>query len=183
MTGVGGWSEEDLAQYLATGHATNHGTASGPMGEAVDISLSKLMPSDIRALVTYVRSIPPIAASDFPAVRTEVADATPWSGADVTADSLGKQVFAGACAGCHGWTGTSPVMDRATLIGSRALNDPTAVNVVQMVLSGSPAGMPAFGAAYSDAEIAAVANYVTARFGAKASAVTARKVAHLRTTT
>ena len=74
-------------------------------------------------------------------------------------------------------------MDRATLIGSRALNDPTAVNVVQMVLSGSPAGMPAFGAAYSDAEIAAVANYVTARFGAKASAVTARKVAHLRTTT
>jgi mono/diheme cytochrome c family protein len=183
MTGVGGWSEEDLAQYLATGHATNHGTASGPMGEAVDISLSKLTPSDIRALVAYARSIPPIAASDFPAVRTEVADATPWSGADVTADSLGKQVFAGACAGCHGWTGTSPVMDRATLIGSRALNDPTAVNVVQMVLSGSPAGMPAFGAAYSDAEIAAVANYVTARFGAKASAVTARKVAHLRTTT
>jgi mono/diheme cytochrome c family protein len=80
-------------------------------------------------------------------------------------------------------------MDRATLIGSRAINDPTAVNVVQMVLNGSPAGsssttgMPAFGADYSDAEIAAVANYVTARFGAKASAVTARTVAHLRTTT
>jgi mono/diheme cytochrome c family protein len=188
-TGVGAWSDEGLAQYLATGHATNHGTASGPMGEAVDLSLSKLMPSDIRALVTYVRSIPPIASSDFPAVRTKVAAATPWSGADVSADSLGKQVFAGACAGCHGWTGTSPLMDRATLVGSRAVNDPTAVNVVQTVLSGSPAGsssttgMPAFGADYSDAEIAAVANYVTARFGAKASAVTARTVAHLRTTT
>jgi mono/diheme cytochrome c family protein len=78
-------------------------------------------------------------------------------------------------------------MDRAALIGSRAINDPTALNVVQMVLNGSSAGssspMPAFGADYSDAEIAAVANYVTARFGAKASAVTARMVAHLRTTT
>ena len=189
IAGVGTWSDEDLAQYLATGHATNHGTASGPMGEAVDLSLSKLIRSDIRALVTYVRSIPPIASSEFPAVRTELADATPWSGGDVSADSLGKQVFAGACSGCHGWTGTSPLMERATLVGSRAINDPTAVNVVQMVLNGSPAGsssttgMPAFGAGYSDAEIAAVANYVTARFGAKASAVTARKVAHLRTTT
>ena len=183
MTGVGAWSDDDLAQYLAAGHAANHGTASGPMGEAVDLSLSRLVPSDIRALVTYIRSIPPIASSDFPAVRTKAADAIPWSGAEVSTESLGKQVFAGACAGCHGWTGASPLVDRATLVGSRAVNDPTAVNVVQMVLSGSAGGMPAFGAAYSDAEIAAVANYVTARFGAKASTVTARKVAYLRTTT
>ena len=189
MTGIGAWSDEGVAQYLASGHAATHGTASGPMGEAIELSLSKLMPSDIRALVTYVRSIPPIASPGFPAVRTEVADATPGSGSDVSADSLGKRVFAGACSGCHGWTGTSPLMDRATLIGSRAINYPTAVNVVQMVLNGSPAssssinGMPAFGAGYSDAEIAAVANYVTARFGAKASTVTARTVAHLRTTT
>jgi len=188
MTGIGAWSDEGLAQYLTTGHAANHGTASGPMGEAIELSLSKLMPSDIRALVTYVRSIPAIASADFPAVRTEVADATPGSGADVREDSLGKRVFAGACSGCHGWSGTSPLMDRATLVGSRAINDPTAVNVVQVVLNGSPAGspsstgMPGFGSGYSDAEIAAVANYVTARFGAKASAVTARTVAHLRTT-
>jgi mono/diheme cytochrome c family protein len=40
--------------------------------------------------------------------------------------------------------------------------------------------MPAFGGAYSDAEIAALANYVTARFGAKASQVTAQDVAELR---
>jgi mono/diheme cytochrome c family protein len=40
--------------------------------------------------------------------------------------------------------------------------------------------MPAFGHAYSDGEIAAVANYVTARFGAKDSSLTARDVAELR---
>ena len=40
--------------------------------------------------------------------------------------------------------------------------------------------MPAFGRAYSDDEIAAVANYVTARFGSKASQITARDVTELR---
>ena len=40
--------------------------------------------------------------------------------------------------------------------------------------------MPAFGQAYSDAEIAAVANYVTARFGAQPSTLTAADVAQLR---
>jgi mono/diheme cytochrome c family protein len=189
--GVGAWSDESLVQYLSTGHAAGHGTASGPMAEAVDSSLSKLTPGDIRALVAYVRSIPPLTSPDFPAVRTQVANTSPssGSGADVRAGLPGEEVFAGACAGCHSWTGTSPLMERATLIGSRSVNDPTAENVVQMVLNGSPGdgrgspGMPGFGSAYSDAEIAALANYVTARFGAKASAVTPRTVAHLRTTT
>jgi mono/diheme cytochrome c family protein len=189
MSGVGAWSDDGLAQYLATGHAASHGTASGPMGEAVDASLSKLTPSDISALVIYLRSIPPIASPKFPAVRTELAAEAPRSGTDMSADTLGKQLFAGACAGCHGWAGTSPVMDRATLIGARAINDASAINIVQIVLNGSAVGssgttgMPAFGAGYSDAEIAALANYVTGRFGAKASAVTPRTVAHLRTTT
>jgi mono/diheme cytochrome c family protein len=40
--------------------------------------------------------------------------------------------------------------------------------------------MPAFGHAYTDDEVAAVANYVTARFGAKPSNVTASQVAELR---
>ena len=42
--------------------------------------------------------------------------------------------------------------------------------------------MPAFGDAYSDAEIAAAANYVTERFGAAGSGPTAEKIASLRLT-
>jgi mono/diheme cytochrome c family protein len=40
--------------------------------------------------------------------------------------------------------------------------------------------MPAFGEAYSDTEIAAVANYVTARFGAEPSRLSAQDVARFR---
>jgi mono/diheme cytochrome c family protein len=43
---------------------------------------------------------------------------------------------------------------------------------------GTPA-MPKFAPAYDDLEIAAVANYVTARFGAKPSALTAADVRKL----
>jgi mono/diheme cytochrome c family protein len=42
--------------------------------------------------------------------------------------------------------------------------------------------MPAFGEGYSDAEIAAAANYVTARFGAEGSRLTPENVAALRLT-
>ncbi len=188
-SGVGAWTEEDLSRYLATGHAAGHGTASGPMGEAVDFSLSQLTPSDISALVTYLRSIPAIGAVEFPAVRTEVAHAGSGSGTAAETDSLGRQVFAGACSGCHGSTGASPLMERAALTGARAVNDPTALNALQIMLNGSAAGssgapgMPAFGAGYSDAELAAVANYLTATFGARGSTVTADTVAHLRDST
>jgi len=104
-----------------------------------------------------------------------------------TADARGKMVFEGACVSCHGWTGESPISLFATLTGSRTVNDPSAINVAQIVISGTrrhtPANavsMPAFGRAYSDDEIAAVANYVTARFGSKASQITARDVTELR---
>ncbi len=55
-TGVGAWSDDDLVSYLSIGHADGHGTASGPMGEAVDHSLSYLAQQDIRAVVTYLRT-------------------------------------------------------------------------------------------------------------------------------
>jgi mono/diheme cytochrome c family protein len=79
------------------------------------------------------------------------------------------------------------VIPYATLTGVRSVNDPTATNVVQVILSGAHrhasdarATMPAFGAAYSDVEIASLANYVTARFGAQPSALTAQDIAMLR---
>jgi mono/diheme cytochrome c family protein len=39
--------------------------------------------------------------------------------------------------------------------------------------------MPAFGKSYSNEDIAALANYVTARFGAAKSSVTAEEVARI----
>jgi mono/diheme cytochrome c family protein len=187
LSGVGAWSDAELTQYLATGHAAGRGVASGPMGEAVDLSLSHLTPSDIAALVTYLRTIPAIASADQPATAQRLAPATHKLGVAVAGDPKGKRIFEGACVSCHSWTGQGSLTPWATLTGVRAVNDPTATNVAQMVISGSNrrtasglSYMPAFGRAYTDDEVAAVANYVTARFGAQPSRVTAKQVAELR---
>ena len=81
-SGIGAWSDDELAQYLATGHAEARGTASGPMGEAVDQSLSKMAPEDVHALIAFVRSVPP-QSSDLPAPRTTPAPASHREGVAV----------------------------------------------------------------------------------------------------
>jgi mono/diheme cytochrome c family protein len=185
-SGVGSWSDADLAHYLSVGHADGRGTAAGPMGEAVDESLSYLKASDVAAIVTYLRTVPGVSTSDLPEPKQSSAPAL-FADDAASSESHGKAVYEGACAGCHGWTGVSPVIPFATLTGTRGINDPTAINVAQVIIgggqrhvSGDSNNMPAFGSTYTDAEIASVANYVTARFGAKGSDLTAAKVAKLR---
>jgi mono/diheme cytochrome c family protein len=187
-TGIGGWTDDEVFAYLAKGHAMGRGTAAGPMGEAVDQSFAQMVPADIRALVSYVRSVPPVMSSE-PATIAPPAPASPKEGGAI-ADVAGRKVFEEACASCHNWTGVSPISPFATIAGARAVNDPTATNVAQIVISGTmrhtPKGiisMPAFGSAYSDAEIAAVANYVTGRFGSASSHLTEKDVAELRSET
>ena len=187
-SGVGDWSDADLGKYLAVGHADRHGSAAGPMGEAVDKSLDYLTPGDIASMVVYLRSVPPRATSDLPAPKLTPAPGSHKEGVAANFDPRGKAIFERECVSCHGWTGVSPVTGFATLTGARAVNDPTATNVAQVVISGARrtagggAFMPAFGQAYSNDEIAAVANYVTARFGAETSKIVATDVAKLRET-
>jgi mono/diheme cytochrome c family protein len=182
--GVGAWSDADLASYLSIGHADGRGTASGPMGEAVDESLSHLKPSDITAMVAYLRTVPSVA-SDLAEPRSTPPATARLDASD--SNTHGKEVYEGACAGCHGWTGASPVLPFATLLGTRSVNDPSGNNVAQVIIHGGerhllidPDNMPDFGSTYSDVEIAAVANYVTARYGVKASDLTAERIAKLR---
>jgi mono/diheme cytochrome c family protein len=185
-SGLGTWSDDDLSHYLAIGHADGRGTAAGPMGEAIDESLSHLKSADIAAIVNYLRTVRSESSADLPEPKAAPAPGLQADNMD-QGDPRGKQVYEGACAGCHGWTGVSPVIPFASLTGTRSINDPTANNVAQVIIAGAQRhyaidsnNMPAFGATYSDAEIASVANYVTARYGAKGSDLTADKVAKLR---
>ena len=98
--------------------------------------------------------------------------------------------ISGRFVACHNWTGVSALTPYATIVGARAVNDRSATNVAQIVISGTKrstaqgdASMPAFGAAYSDVEIAAVAKYVTGHFGSERSKMTAKDVAELRSQT
>jgi mono/diheme cytochrome c family protein len=69
----------------------------------------------------------------------------------------------------------------------RSVNDPSAKNVTEVILEGakmrvgdSDVYMPAFADAYSNAEVAALANYVVAHFGGQHGVITADEVAARR---
>jgi mono/diheme cytochrome c family protein len=138
-------------------------------------------------MVAYLRSVPSAATSDLPEPRSNPASDSYSAGVAADVEPRGQAVYEGACAGCHGWTGVSPVLPFATLTGTRAVNDSAATNVAQVIIRGAQrhmadtsTNMPAFGDAYSDSEIASVANYVTARFGGKGSQLSAVNVAKMR---
>ncbi len=184
-SGVGEWSDAELIAYLSVGHATGHGSAGGPMAEVVDASLRNMTPDDVHAMVAYLRTIPAIRTHDLSAPKASPASDNPKD-IEAGVDPAGKQIFEGACASCHGWSGVGVLTSYATLTGNRAVNDSSAINLAQIVLTGERRTtdgtflMPAFGAAYSDSEIAAVANYVSARFGATPSRLTAKDIAEFR---
>ena len=68
--GIGAWSDEELRRYLLEGHAPGRGTATGPMGEVVEYSLRHLKADDASALISYLRTVPPLAEGFIGTERT-----------------------------------------------------------------------------------------------------------------
>ncbi|GLQ87499.1 c-type cytochrome [Dyella flagellata] len=189
--GIGAWSDGDIASYFSTGHADGHGSASGPMAEAVENSLRFLQPPDTGALVAYLRSAPALAGKDPIAVDAKPAPALASSdyasSGDAQADAQGLKLFEGACASCHQWNGKGQQTPYASLLGARGVNDVHGSNITQVLLHGSSLRgeganvfMPGFGNAYSNTEIAALSNYVIGHFGNKQGTVTPDDVAERR---
>jgi mono/diheme cytochrome c family protein len=190
--GVGGWTDQQLIDYLSKGHASGRGAASGPMGDVVQNSLQYLAPEDVAALVTYLRDVKPQQGQ----AGSEVNDRPPrvlasnanTPGADGLAHTdRGLHLFERTCAGCHLWNGQGRQSDTAALLGTRAVNDAEGYNLTQIILQGSrlqtvhgEVFMPAFGRAYSDAEVAALGNFVLEHFGGKQGQLTADGISKRR---
>jgi mono/diheme cytochrome c family protein len=177
--GVGGWSKDDLVQYLKSG--TNNWTlASGPMAEAVTHSTSRMTDEDISAIATYLKDsgeggsasrYDPVAASDN-AMRT------------------GAAIYKDSCAVCHRDTGTGEVHLFPRLAGSALVQSDDPTTLVRVVLQGTRAvatssaptapAMPAFDWRLNDTQVAAVLTYVRNSWGNGAAPVSASAVASQR---
>ncbi len=59
-TGIGAWSENDIAYYLETGMAPDGDFAGDAMAEVIDNSTSYLTQDDRRAIAVYLKSLPAI---------------------------------------------------------------------------------------------------------------------------
>jgi mono/diheme cytochrome c family protein len=176
-TGLGGWSVEEVAAYLKTGH--NRVTAAtGPMAEAVDLSTSKMTDDDVKAIATYLKSLP---GDEKP--QTAMAASAPEMMA-------GGAIYRDQCSACHGLDGKG--IDRlfpsvANSSMARA-DDPT--SVIRIVLRGARSvatdkeptapGMPSYGWQLNDGQVANVLTYIRNSWGNAAPAVSPDEVGRLR---
>lgn len=173
-TGLGGWRVEDIEAFLATGSDGRH-LAGGPMAEVVMRSTSLFRPEDRHAIAVYLKSLPPPAAPPPPAPPPPPS-------------ARGAGLYALRCQPCHGREGEGVAGLFPALRGNAALaGDPA--GLLHVLLFGAraaatpqrPTGpaMPPVGAWLSDEEVAEIATYVRARFGA-AGPVSPATVAALR---
>ena len=184
MWGIGKWSDDALVQYLRDGYATDHGAAGASMALVVQESLSHLSEPDLRAIVAYLRQTEPQQGTVR--IAADPPGRTPGALLAANIEPEGRRIYAGACAGCHGWGGPAPGT-AAALLGSSSVNDPEGLNIMAAVLKGihlktdrEIIAMPPFGGAYSNEDIAAVTRYLVAAMGAGGSRVDANAVADAR---
>lgn len=196
ISGIGGWSDEELFKYLKTGVVNGKAQAAGPMAEAIENSLQYLTDADLKALVTYLKATPAIASPGVDKPRYAHGDASLSESTlrgDKTADK-GWQLFSGSCAACHQIqvAGTQN-HDYPSLFHNTATGAEHPDNLISTILfglsrtvDGKTQFMPAFGeqASYterlSDDEIAAISNYVFKQYGNPSVKVSADDVATIR---
>ena len=182
VSGIGGWSDDELVEYMRTGMVAGKGGAAGEMAEAVEHSLSKLPEQDLRDIVTYLRAQEPVRdpADEKPRHGWGEAseDVTAFRGNEELNEPDGRAIFYGACAACHGIAGAGtddgefPSLFGNTVVGSRHPNNlvMAILEGVHRTVDGETVSMEAFNHKLTSAEVAAVANYVLTTYGNPAAA-------------
>ncbi|MGF6469988.1 c-type cytochrome [Paraburkholderia youngii] len=190
-SGIGRWSNAQLKQYLRTGSVPGVAQAAGPMAEAVEHSFSHMTDADLTAITTYVRTVPAVSdgstrpRNGWGRPATEVATLRGVA-SDDTLDPA--RLYLGNCATCHQAHGEgSPDSYYPSLMRNSTVGAANPTNLVQVILhgvqrdaAGNDVGMPAFSHELTDAQIAALTDYVTAHFGDPSAKVTDKDVAKLR---
>ncbi len=172
-TGLGSWTVDQIAKYLKTGAVKSKSTALGDMAEVVHNSLGYLTDADLRAMATYLKSIPASASGAGKAA----AEPVPAKSAKLYLDH---------CGACHQAKGRGISGVFPPLAGNGAVVAADPANILMVVLKGVPARngyvpMPSFADQLSDQQIADVANYVRTSWGNGAAGdVTAEMVRRLR---
>ena len=173
--GLGAWTVDHIADYLGKGYSARAGSF-GPMNAVIDSSTRWLRREDLRAIAVYLKSL---RGADYAgeAVGPEAARA-------------GRPLYEKHCRECHGPSGRGGVFEGPPLAGSAIVQGEDASSLINLVLHGSdrPEGigspswesMPAYSESLDDGEVAALANYLRANWGNRASPVAPAAVARQR---
>lgn len=181
-TGLGRWSEADIAQFLKVGR-NQHAVVFGSMTEAFNNSTQFMTDADLAAIAHYLKSLP----------GDPKRDGKPWeyvAAKDSVFTSAGGHLYETRCASCHGNDGKGQAPWIPPLAGATsaliAVSD-SAINIslngsLRVVADGVPDAyrMPAYREQLTDLEIAQVVSFVRTTWGNSGGEVDSQAVARLR---
>jgi alcohol dehydrogenase (quinone), cytochrome c subunit len=184
-TGLGGWSQDDIAAFLKSGH-NDKGVAFGSMLDVVNNSTPYLADEDIRAMAVFLKSLP-ATAQQAQFVYDDAATKLLQGGKPQPG---GATVYLGSCAPCHGTDGKGQAPFMPPLAGNPAVLDANPSSLINLVLNGAdplvvrgvpdPYRMPQFRIQLNDEAIAGVLSFVRDAWGNGAAGVTTEQVRKLR---
>ncbi len=182
--GLGDWKIEDIVDLLQRG-VSHRATVYGPMAEVVYNSLQYMSDEDARAMAVYLKAL--------------TSDETSVEGPNVAqlvqprVLELGRKVYAGQCAMCHGEDGKGAPPAYPPLANNQSTSMESPVNPIRMVLNGGyapgtrknpqPYGMPPFAHLLSDQEVAAVVTYIRVSWNNRGLPVTPKQANEIRSAT
>lgn len=185
-SGLGGWSNEDIALFLRTGR-TNTSAAFGSMTDVIEHSTQYWSQSDLNAVATYLKSIGSSASETPPAPRKDATTAALIRG-DVSMP--GSRLYMDNCSGCHRLDGRGYAKTFPSLAGNSAVLSDDPSSVISIVLRGGKMAvtkdavtglaMPDFAWRLSDQEVADLVTFVRNSWGNQAPPVKAEQVEKLR---
>jgi mono/diheme cytochrome c family protein len=176
-----GWTAAGLRAYLGRGLA-RQGSAFSDMHPVIMLSTRNLTAEDLAAVATYLLGDNPPPPAPQPAVdRAESATA---------ANGAGRMSYVALCAGCHGLDGDGVPNTVVSMRANSTLRLVDPRNLIVAMLDGigaenfphraSMQAMPGFSDKLSDAEAAALANYLRVTWGGQKADVTPAAVRALR---
>jgi len=175
-----GWTAAGLRAYLGRGLA-RQGSAFGDMHPVIMLSTRNLTADDLDAVATYLLGDNPPPPA--PLSATDAAEGA-------AASEVGRMSYVALCAGCHGLDGNGMPNTVVAMRNNSTLRLADPRNLIVAMLDGigaanfphhaSMQAMPGFSDKLSDAEAAALANYLRVTWGGQKGDVTPAAVRALR---
>lgn len=175
--GIGDWSVEEIATFLKTGKVKGKTHVFASMKEVVYDSTQHMPMNDLRAIATYLKSVP--------AQQPQESEAEEKNSQPKTFESE-NALYADHCAGCHGDDGEGQWPAYPPMANNPALAVASPINLIRVISEGGfsvateahprPYSMPPFKEKLSAEQIAEIVTFIRAKWGERYRKVTAEQV-------
>jgi alcohol dehydrogenase (quinone), cytochrome c subunit len=187
VDGLGNWSTEDIVATLRMAHAKEHAVFGAPMGDVVLHSTQYLTDGDLRAIASYLKTLPATRKESSAFAADPATAAALASGRE---SGRGAELYLDNCNACHRSTGAGSANVFPALAGNSSVLSPDPTSLIILILKGNPIprtaaspsalGMPGFGWRLSNEEVAQLLAFIRSSWGNQASGISAVQVAHVR---